>query len=320
MNRIGRRLASAVCALTLALSFGVKSSAVSQEPTEAVNANATECASGVKVSSRLWELLFGEKESELVLIPGGGVFGAKVTASFVTVSDAKDISGINNGDVILSINGSEIRSIKDVKEVMKESDGKEMPVVLERNGATISLSLAPKKVGQEYRLGIQLRDGAAGIGTITYINPKTGEFGGLGHGICDTGSGKPIEITGGEVTGVILGGVQKGEEGKPGELRGILTDRCLGEVYTNTACGVFGKLNTLPNEADCIAVEVGRRECVHEGEAKIISTIKNGHTSEFKIEITEIDQSASGSKSFRIKVTDEALKALTGGIVRGMGV
>ena len=51
---------------------------------------------------------------------------------------------------------------------------------------------------------------------------------------------------------------------------------------------------------------------------KLIDCIKNGRTAEYKIQITDIDRSSRGSKSFRIKVTDEALKALTGGIVRGM--
>ena len=63
---------------------------------------------------------------------------------------------------------------------------------------------------------------------------------------------------------------------------------------------------------------VGRRDEVKDGEATIISTLKNGKSAEYKIEIYDIDRDSTGSKSFRVRVTDETLKALTGGIVRGM--
>ena len=46
--------------------------------------------------------------------------------------------------------------------------------------------------------------------------------------------------------------------------------------------------------------------------------MKNGKTAEYKIEIYDIDEDSTGSKSFRVRVTDETLKSLTGGIVRGM--
>jgi stage IV sporulation protein B len=118
------------------------------------------------------------------------------------------------------------------------------------------------------------------------------------------------------VCGVILGGIHKGESGKPGELCGVLTDKDLGDITVNCECGVFGVMTDLPTSASVMTV--GRRDEVCEGEATIISTLKNGKTAEYKIEIYDIDRTSDGSKSFRIRVTDETLKALTGGIVRGM--
>ena len=120
----------------------------------------------------------------------------------------------------------------------------------------------------------------------------------------------------GDVCGVILGGIHKGESGKPGELCGVLTDKDLGDITVNCECGVFGIMTDIPASAQ--AISVGRRDQVTEGEATIISTLKNGKTAEYKIEIYDIDRDSEGSKSFRIRVTDETLKALTGGIVRGM--
>jgi stage IV sporulation protein B len=170
---------------------------------------------------------------------------------------------------------------------------------------------------QNGRLGVTVRDSALGIGTVTYIDPETGAFGGLGHGITDSSSGELIPITGGDVTDVTLGGVTRGEVGKPGELCGVLTERDMGDLTVNSHCGVFGIL-TNPDALTGDSIPIGHRDEVKEGEATIISTLKNGKTAEYKIEIYDIDRDSDGSKSFRIRVTDETLKALTGGIVRGM--
>ena len=112
--------------------------------------------------------------------------------------------------------------------------------------------------------------------------------------------------------------VKKGEEGKPGELSGLLTDKVVGELYANTECGVFGKLDTVPDSLCATAIKIAHRDEVHEGEATILSTVKVGTAKEFKIEISSINKSSTGTKSFKIKVTDPTLIAITGGVVRGM--
>ena len=270
------------------------------------------------VSSRFWELLKGEDKSEkTLLIPGGMVFGARVKQAAVTVADAGEIHSIKCGDRLLSLGGREIKEIDDVHTVLKECEGRELVAVLSRQNTRFDVKLTPKLIGNEYKLGIQLRDSAAGIGTITYIDPETGMFGGLGHGICDSESGEVIEIKAGTVTGVILGGVVRGEAGKPGELSGILTDKSLGEVYCNTPSGVFGKLNSIP-QGVASAVKIAHRGEIHTGKAEIYSTVKNGKCAKYNIEITEVDASSHGTKCFKIRVTDPTLIALTGGIVRGM--
>lgn len=274
----------------------------------------------IKISSRLYELLFSkEKESKrLLLVPGGGIFGAKIKQSFVSVQNPGDAHELKVGDKIKSINGKSVCSVNDIKEATEGLSGDEVKLVCERDGKEISVKLKPKAVDGEYRLGLVLKDGAAGIGTITYIDPETGLFGGLGHGICDTDTGEVINFTEGQVTGVILSGVKKGEDGKPGELSGLLTNKVRGELYSNTECGVFGKLDTIPEGLMKSAIEVAHRDEVHTGEATILSTVKVGSAKDYKIEITEINKSSNGTKSFKIKVTDPTLIAITGGVVRGM--
>lgn len=277
-------------------------------------------ADGVEVGSRFWDLLFGESkrpEEQITLIPGGSIFGVKIKQKFVTVTESRGIPALKSGDVILSVNGESVSSCADVKRIVKGSGGNSLTIRALHQGNEIALEIRPGFEDGEYRLGLSLRDGAAGLGTLTFIDPKTGAFGGLGHGICDSDSGEIIPMDTGDVCGVILGGIHKGESGKPGELCGVLTESDLGDLTVNSECGVFGVLTDLP-EGSHAPMTVGRRDEVTEGEATIISTLKNGKTAEYKIAIYDIDRDSDGSKSFRIRVTDETLKALTGGIVRGM--
>lgn len=284
-----------------------------------------------EVSSRFWELLFGKKkknvtapdikekeeEDRLCLCPGGDAFGVKIVKNAVSVVSADGESALMCGDLIVSIDGKRIRTLADVKKILAESDGTPMNIVVERGGEKFEAELIPKKSDGEYKLGAVLKDGVAGIGTVTYYDPNTGEFGGLGHAICESGRSEPVKMLRGSVNGVILTGVDKSEAGKPGELGGLLTDEVIGELYLNTGEGVFGKFDKIPDSARA-ALPVGKKNEVHEGEATIYSTVRNGKREEYKIEIFDIDYSSTGSKSFKVKVTDEALKAITGGIVRGM--
>ena len=275
----------------------------------------------IKISSRLFELIFGNKNEEtktMYLIPGGGIFGAKIKQSYVSVQSPGESHEVKVGDKIISINGKNVTSVSQVKELLASLDGSAVTLVCLRGNKEITVKLSPKKVDGEYRLGLVLKDGAAGIGTITYIDPETLEFGGLGHGICDTDTGEVINFAKGEVTGVILSGVKRGEEGKPGELSGLLTDKVSGVLYTNTECGIFGKLDSIPDNLKAIPIEVAKRGEIHEGEATVLSTVKVGAAREFKIQISDINKSSTGTKSFKIKVTDPTLIAITGGVVRGM--
>jgi stage IV sporulation protein B len=272
----------------------------------------------VEVGSRFWELFFGEnKEKDVSLLPGGGVFGVKIKQEYPTVVDAKGVPALKVGDVILSVGGKRVKTAEDVRKIVKASGGNSLTIRALHHGSEIAVEIRPSLQGDEYKIGISLRDGAAGLGTVTFIDPETGLFGGLGHGICDSESGEIISMESGKVCGVILGGIHKGESGKPGELCGILTDQIIGDLTVNCDCGVFGII-TDRSAFSGQTIKIGRREEVTEGEATIITTLKNGKTAEYKIEIYDIDKSSDGSKSFRIRVTDETLKALTGGIVRGM--
>ncbi len=283
----------------------------------------------VKVSSRILELLFGKGDKNekkngdkdgtdsVMLAPGGDIFGAKIKQNFVTVVEAKGAGKICAGDRLIMIGEEAVKSVEDVKRIVGECDGNPLKIYAMHGTERICAVVTPERVGDEYRIGLSLRDGAAGIGTVTFYDPETGLFGGLGHGICDAESTEIVEMLDGSVTGVILGGVQKGAVGKPGELCGVLTGDSLGVLYSNTECGVFGKLDNSTMDGRRL-LPIAKRSEVHSGDATIISTVKNGKKAEFSIKIVDVDTDSTGTKSFKIKVTDKALLALTGGIVRGM--
>ncbi len=282
----------------------------------------------VAVGSRLLELIFGKKSTEgsvkdIKLCPGGDTFGVKICGSGVTVT--KVVTELSAGilkpdDRIVSIDGQRVSTIDEVKKILNSSDGRALSFEILRGKRSFTENIAPKSCGGEYHLGVILSDGASGIGTVTYYDPESYAFGGLGHGICSHDGGEVLKMTRGTVTGVILGGASRGEASKPGELRGVLTDKNLGTLRANTKCGVFGTIS--PDAiSDCNSrtpIPVAKKSEIREGEATIISTVKNGKRAEYKIEIRDIDYSSDGTKSFRIKVTDDTLIAMTGGIVRGM--
>ena len=271
----------------------------------------------IKVGSRFWELFFGKDEPKQ-LIASGDIFGVKMKQKFPTVVEAPGIPTLKCGDCIISVNHKSVSSAKEVKDTINSSEGASVTIVAMRGAERITLELVPKLEGGEYRLGVTLKDITAGIGTITFIDPKTGAFGGLGHGICDAENGSLIEMSMGNAMEVLLGGIHKGEIGCPGELSGIMTDKPIGEISKNTEVGVFGKLDQSNLSQYGSVYEVASKDEIKPGEATIISTLKNGKKAEYKIEIYDIDKSSSGSKSFKIKVKDPALTAITGGIVRGM--
>lgn len=274
--------------------------------------------SGIDVSSRFLELIKGgNSKKDKKLLVGGGVFGIRIKEDGVLVTETRQGSALSVGDRIIGINGTRVIDESDISDALSSCGGKPVTLSVIRSGNPIEISLTPKFEDGQYRLGITLRSTASGLGTITYIDPETGVFGGLGHGVCSPGSGELIPMLSGDATAVILGGIKKGEVGKPGELSGVLGNRPIGTLCKNTECGIFGILNEY-DKNNFTLMSVGHSSELKEGAAEIISTVKNGKTMHYKIEISDIDYSSTGSKSFRIKLCDPTLIALSGGIVRGM--
>ena len=161
-----------------------------------------------------------------------------------------------------------------------------------------------------------------GVGTITFYEPETKEFAALGHGILDVDTNKLINIGKGElVTSKILS-ITKGENGKPGEIKGSIENgTSIGEINKNTLFGIYGKINNLVglNINANKVYEVATRNEIKTGEASILCSLDDSGPQEYKINIDKIYyNNNSNNKSMLISVTDEKLIEKTGGIIQGM--
>ena len=273
----------------------------------------------VEVSSRIYELFFGGKKNdeEILLYPGGSVFGLIINEDGVSVTSGSSSRVLLVGDRILKVNGKEVHECAEVEDAVKNSGGKRLDLEIIRGGEILNVTAVPKLCDGSYKLGVNLRSHTAGIGTVTFIDPQTLAFGGLGHGVSAVDGTGYVSVRSGTVNSVTLGGCKKGEVGHAGELTGVLKQSTVGSIVKNSECGVFGTLDSLPDYCDTLmpAAKSSEVKC---GAAQIISTVKNGKRATFNVEIKDVDYSSTGSKSFKIKVTDPTLIALTGGIVRGM--
>jgi stage IV sporulation protein B len=174
---------------------------------------------------------------------------------------------------------------------------------------------------KKYHIGLWVRDSTAGIGTLTFYDPKTSAFGALGHGITDIDTGLLMPVDSGEIIESSILGIKVGKSGVPGELKGVfIEDMRLGTIENNSEFGIYGKLSdNAANKITGKLYPIGLRSEIKEGPAVILSNIDGKSIAEFEIEIQKVSrQNINGSKGMIIKVTDQKLLEATGGIVQGM--
>lgn len=220
------------------------------------------------------------------------------------------------GDIIEEIDGKQINTAEEVHEALKATTGMVATVKVRRGAALLALDapLILEDITGEKRLGLQIKEDVAGVGTVTYVK-KDGSFGCLGHPI-NLHNGAVVPCATGQCYDCKIMGCVKGVRGKAGELKGAFTSGVpCGTLYKNCKSGVYGKSDALPIGKE---VAVADRKSVTVGKAKILSTVAD-KTEEFDVEIikTTAQNSVSG-KSMILRVTDKRLIGKTGGIVQGM--
>ena len=241
---------------------------------------------------------------------------ADVETAAGTVRPAAD-AGIAPGDLILSVNGRETRSAAEFLTAVGALDGKAVTVVADRDGTETALSVQPAQTAEgAWQLGLWLRDGVSGIGTVTFYDPASGTFGALGHGVNDLDSGELLPCADGCITGARVTDVVRGERGKAGELCGEFDRETVrGALEKNTARGIFGSGDF---SAAGAAIPVADEDEVTLGPASILSNVRGDAVEEFDIEISRIYRGCTDSRFLLLTVTDQELLDATGGIVQGM--
>ena len=266
------------------------------------------------------------------VVPCGQPFGIKMLTEGIMVVRLSDINGKNNscpaeeagikvGDIIISIDEKKITSNEDLSKVISASGGKTVEVVLKRNNCedNLPLTLTPEYCNNEkcYKTGMWVRDSSAGIGTITFYNPYTGNFGGLGHPVCHSDAGDLLALLSGEICGVSVTGYKKGSSGAPGELHGrFLSGNELGTLSQNTESGVFGKIDESPSKHE--EVEIADNSEIKTGRAEILTTINGSEPQKYSINIEQVNPDDPDLKNLVIRITDKTLLEKTGGILQGM--
>lgn len=274
---------------------------------------------------------------DIEVIPIGNIIGLKLYTNGVLIVGMSEIENINNviekpfenldikeGDTIIKVNNSEIQDIEALQKEINNSEGENINLTLLKADGTISTSnIKPVQVGnKEYKLGLWVKDAATGVGTLTYYEPDTKQFAALGHGITDVDTDKLINIDSGSIVKSKVVSIQKGEEGKPGEIRGsIINQPVIGKVYKNTEFGIFGEITETSNlQIDYSKkFKVALRDEIEEGDASIYCSLDGKETKEYKIKIEKIfKENNENNKSMLIEVVDEELIQKTGGIIRGL--
>ena len=257
-----------------------------------------------------------------LLIPVGQIIGLQLGDDTVTVaafddtlgSNAKE-AGLRIGDEILTIDSHSIDCAEDVGRALEGCTGP-VTVTVQRNQKTHTIRITPQDTGNGVRLGVYLKQGIAGIGTVTFYDPDTGKFGTLGHGVSDA-KGTLLKMTEGNAFTAQIISVKKGQCGEPGQLKGSAEDmEICGSLLCNTAQGVFG---TAKNGWKGEALPVAAYGEIHTGPASIRSTVNADGPQEYSVEILKIyPEDRSDHRNFILKITDSKLLEITGGIVQGM--
>ena len=260
-----------------------------------------------------------------MLIPVGHTVGIKMYARGVLVVDLPEGAtparqcGLKKGDVILQCSGTAVTSTEQFQAMLQDSRGAAVELEVRRSGDHRTMSVTPEETADGgYAIGAWIRDSMAGIGTVTYYDPETGNFGALGHGINDVDTRQLMPFASGEILPSSVKAVKRGESGAAGQLKGDFDlTSTVGTLYANTECGVFGRADgALPEMGE--ALPVASAEEIRAGPAVIRCNVEGDRVADYAVEIVRLFDDPDDPRDLLLKVTDPQLLALTGGIVQGM--
>ncbi|SHG67171.1 MULTISPECIES: SpoIVB peptidase [Virgibacillus] len=326
----------ALLALPVITNLFKAESQITQAATTATSMNPEDTSTLHQIIGLPIQQTKAQSREEIKIIPGGQSIGVQLQTKGVLVVGHHLVKGktggvspgekadIQVGDVILEIDGKEVKKMKDVKPFVKQAGQTKnaLDIKLKRGKKTISTELEPALDEKEnnYQIGLYIRDSAAGIGTMTFYDPNSKKYGALGHVISDMDTQKPIEINNGSIVRSSVTSIEKGNNGIPGEKQATFsaTEDKIGSITKNTAFGIFGKLNQNLEEIKK-PLPIAQPNEVKEGPAKILTVLAGEEIKEYEVEVvSSVPQKNAATKGMVIQIKDKELLSKTGGIVQGM--
>ena len=265
------------------------------------------------------------------LIPCGDSVGVRIDTQGVMVLGLGEVKGENGkryepaknilkpGDMILKVNGTNIDSKETLIHCIEDNSSLNIEIKRDNIIQNVNLTSIKGEDGKN-KIGVWVRDSTQGIGTLTYINPKTKSFGSLGHGIVDIDTKEIMEVKDGKIMKSEIVDVKKGEKGSPGELIGnIKKDEPIGIITNNTNVGIYGKITNEKFINSKNALDIGLKDSVELGKAYILCNLNGSDVEKYEIEIESINKyNIDNTKSMVIKITDKRILEKTNGIIQGM--
>ncbi|KOO52057.1 SpoIVB peptidase S55 domain-containing protein [Viridibacillus arvi] len=249
------------------------------------------------------------------LIPMGHSIGVELQLQNVYLTNdvlLKNGTWLKAGDTIQAINSQQINTLEEVKSLFVSSSGKLMDVKLKRQQKTQHIKIMKEEL--EPMLSF-FRDQTDGIGTLTFIDPDTKEYGALGHQIIDSVVSAPPKFSSGSIFYASIEQIKKSVPGEPGYKISSIEHNAgqLGSIAENNVYGIFGKWSNTLEQGLPKPMEIMQPSEIKVGKAQLLTTIEGKKVEAFDVKITKVDD-----KTLQFEVTDAQLKQKTGGILQGM--
>ena len=266
-----------------------------------------------------------------MLVPVGKTVGVTMDTQGLLVLGTGSVDGENDriytpckgilqaGDLLLEADGQTLENKEMFLEAVEKSGGETISLRLQRDGREKKVAVTPvfSTADGTYKIGAWIRDSIQGIGTVTYYDPADQTFGALGHGVYDVDTGELMQIREGALVSVELTEIVKGQKGKAGELTGkIALQEKFAHIDENTEAGIFGSAGTAVFNGE--ALPVAETDEIKKGKAYILSDLEGKGVKAYEVRIESLRK--GGGKAYKdmtIRITDERLLKLTGGIVQG---
>ncbi len=270
------------------------------------------------------------------LIPSGEIVGIKVNTDGILVLGVGEFESglgqvspckgiVEKGDLIVECNHISLKTKEDLRTCIEKSESDILNLKLVRQGDEREVEVIPVHSNTEdaNKIGLWIKDSTQGIGTVTYIDPKSGTFGALGHGIAEQSTGKIVPVKDGELMNATIVQIKKGEKGVPGEISGTIdytNNNKIGDITQNNSLGIYGKVNKKKIlEQPFAPMPIAFQDEINEGRATILASLTKEGVKEYEVEIQKVSKySSEPSKSMVIKIVDEELLSITNGIIQGM--